>query len=398
MAQVARPTLEDPKDNWLVYADALQSAGDPRGELIVLNQTVDDGGSASDRDAHLARHAEAIYGSLAPHRDKLEIAWKWCVPLTLSLKLGPKDKPAELVEALLGSPLAADMQTLRLVAQTPAEETIELGSGLALLAAKLPSSCTGLELIDERAQQSRILVSADYSPSENLVNFGSLDLVWRIAHLCRLHLHVADMEQVDLGTIAAPALEEFTFLGLRWSQPYGGTSRMGEALAAATWPKLRRLALRIPETFTYSWPDQSGAYVRVDRYDEESDYDEYDDDDGWSEDVDWSTELGGLLTRLADTPIEHLSLTSFASSRNLLQALADHGLPATLRSLDLSGSDLNNDDVEWMVEHATLFDRLTLIDLSDTLIEDPSPLSVLKPEVVHSSGGGAIYRFSVGME
>jgi hypothetical protein len=396
MADIARPTLEDPKDNWLVYADALQSAGDPRGELIVLNLAVEDGSSASDRDAHLARHAEAIYGSLAAHRDKLEIAWKWCVPVTLSLKIGPKDQPAKLIEALLGSPLAADMQTLRLVAQTPSEESLELGSGLALLPDRLPSSCTGLELIDERAQRSRILVSADYSPDQNLVDFGNLDSVWRIAHLRRLHLQVADMEQVELGKIDAPALEEFTFLGLRWSQPYGRASQMAEAFAAANWPKLRRLGLRIPETFTYSWPDQSGAYVRLDRYDEYNE--DYGDDEGWAEDVDWSAELGGLLGRLANTPIEHLSLTSFASSRNLLQALAEHGLPATLRSLDLSASDLGSQDVAWMVEHTTLFDQLELLDLSDTLIDDPSPLSVLRPKIVHSSGGGAIYRFSVGME
>src|SRR5690606_38043856 len=98
--------------------------------------------------------------------------------------------------------------------------------------------------------------------------------------------------------IDAPELEDFALLGLRWSQPYGSASRMADALADANWPKLRRLALRIPETFTYSWPDQTGAYVREDRYGEENEYyDEYEDDDGWREDVDWSTELGGLLTR-----------------------------------------------------------------------------------------------------
>ncbi len=234
MVDVARPKLEDSKDNWLVYADALQSAGDPRGELIVLSQAVEDGASASDRDALLDRHAEAIYGSLARYRDKLEVAWKWCVPLTLTLKIGPKDKPVELIEALLGSPLAGDMQTLRLVAQTPSESArIKLGPALAQLGDRLPSSCTDLELIDERAAESRILVSSDYSPGDNLVDFGKLDAVWRIPHLRRLHMNVADMEQVELGKIDAPELEDFAFLGLRWSQPYGGASQMGEALAAA---------------------------------------------------------------------------------------------------------------------------------------------------------------------
>lgn len=238
MVDVARPKLEDPKDNWLVYADALQNVGDPRGELIVLNQAIEDGATSSDRDAHLERHAEAIYGSLAPHRGKLEIAWKWCVPLTLSLKIGPKDEPGKLIAALLGSPLAAQMQSLRVIAQTPsASDKVELGPGLALLSEGLPPSCTGLELIDERAQRSRILVSSDYSPHDNLVEFGKLDAVWKIPHLRRLHVITADMEQVELGKIDAPELEDFAFLGLRWSQPYGGASRMAQTLAAARWPK-----------------------------------------------------------------------------------------------------------------------------------------------------------------
>ncbi len=67
-------------------------------------------------------------------------------------------------------------------------------------------------------------------------------------------------------------------------------------------------------------------------------------------------------------------------------------------SLDLSASDLGDTNVPWMVEHRTLFDGLELLDLSNTLIYDRSPLSVLELELVHSSGGGAIYRFSVGME
>ena len=121
-------------------------------------------------------------------------------------------------------------------------------------------------------------------------------------------------------------------------------AELTQTLAAAKWPKLQRLALRIPETYTYSWPDQDGAYVSVDRYDEEGD-DEYMDDEGWHEDMNWSAELGGLLDALSQTKLEQLSLTSFASASNLLVALAEHGLPASLQILDLSASDLGDEAV-----------------------------------------------------
>ncbi len=398
MADIAAPKLEDSQDSWLVYADALQSAGDPRGELIMLNQAVEAGASAAARDAFLDRHADAIFGELARFRGQVEIDWKWCVPRSLSLKIGPRDEPLALAKASLSSPLGAQMQTLRLVALTPSQsDRVNLVPALLELSKGLSTNCTALELIDDRARRSRILVSSDYSPSNNLVDFGNLNTIWAIPQLQRVHLVVADTEQVKLGQIDAPELRDFAFLGLRWGQPYRDQSEMAQTLAAAKWPKLQRLALRIPETYTYSWPDQDGAYVSVDRYDEEGD-DEYMDDEGWHEDMNWSAELGGLLDALLQTKLEQLSLTSFASASNLLVALAEHGLPASLQILDLSASDLGDEAVGWMLEHRQLFASLKTLDLRDTLIDDASPLAALGPEVLHSSGGGAIYRFSVGME
>ncbi|NVB36324.1 hypothetical protein G6O69_00675 [Pseudenhygromyxa sp. WMMC2535] len=398
MTAAVQPSLEDPKDSWLVYADALQAAGDPRGELIALSQAIEDGASPGDRDALFERHAEAIFGSLAAHRAKLEIDWKWCVPRTLSVLIDPDDDVAAVIAALLASPLATQMQTLRLVARTPNDEKVELGPAVAALAEGLPENCTDLELVDERASKSRIIVSADYSPDENLVDFGELEALWRIPQLRKLHLVVADMTQVPLGEIDAPALEDFSFLGLRWGEGYSIPSETAEPLIEASWPKLRRLALRLPETLTYAWPEQDGAYVESERYDDYSNYyEQYEDDEGWHEDYDWAGELRGLLAALKQTEIESLSLTSFASASNLLEAL-EAGLPPTLVHLDLSGSDLGDDHVAWMVEHAEIFERLQTLDLRDTLIHNPSPLAALEPEVLHSDGGGAAYRFAVGME
>lgn len=397
VSTIAAPNLDDPKEHWLVYADALQSRGDVRGELIMLNAAVAEGGSTSERDAWLDQHARELFGKqLMEELDSVEIEWKWCVPVRVTLNVGSKHDPLPLMQALLDAPIAADLHALRVVGHTPSADPINFGAALALLAKRLSPTCTALELIDQRASRSRILVSADYDPDTNLVDFGDLDAVWAIPHLQRLHMVVADPGQVALGTIDAPELRDFSLLGLRWGEAYGGPTSMGQTLGAAKWPKLERLALRIPETFTYSWPDQDGAYVRLDRYDEEND--EYYDDEGYNDGVDWAQEFEALLRNLKDTPIKHLSLTSFASCEQLLAALETHGLPPTLETLELGQSDLNDEHAAWIAARPELFGKLKLLDLSNTLIENPAALAQLGPTIVHSSGGGSIYRFSVGME
>lgn len=385
-----RPPLDAPAEEWLVYADSLQIRDDPLGALIVLNHA----GNTAARDAHIARHADAIFGAVAPHYEKLGISWRYCLAETVDVDLSPEDDPRQLLSALLASPIAPSIRRLRLVARTPStDEPVDLAPGLALLGERLPSSCVALDLVDARARDARILVASYYTPRGNLVRFGSLDAIWKIRHLESLSLQVADMAQIDLGTIDAPSLLSFSFLGLRWDEDLAGP------LAAARWPRLRHLALRLAETVTVTWPSQDGAYVRLERYDEQVGIDEYGLDEGWyREDVNWSVVLGPLLASLHRVPLVSLSLTSCASVGPLLEALERHGLPETLRSLDLSESDLEEEHAQWMRERWALLSNLERLDLRGTLLEDPSALAVLAPEVLHSRGPGALHRFSVGVE
>lgn len=400
MADIALPKLDATHEDWQVYADALQNAGDPRGEFysLMIAGHAAAGGSSAKLHTHINEHEAAIFGDFAPYRSSVKIEWSYCAPACVSVEVKPQHKVENLFRTLLGSPLGRTMHALRVIGQSPKYERVNLAPGLKLLGEGLSSTCTDIELIDERAKASRMMVSADYSPDTNLIDFGSLSSVWAVPHLERLHLHVADTEQITLGTIKGAALRDFGLFGLRWGDPYGRASSMSEAMAQADWPKLERLSLRIPETYTYSWPEQYAAYVPVDRY-EEDNYDYDYDDDGYREDMNWSQEFAGLFTSLAErTKIVHLSLTSFASSRNLLTALRDHGLPPSLRSLDLSASDLDDEDAEWIGENTELFAQLDQFDLSETQISSTEHLAGLDCEVLHSRGSGARYQFSVGME
>ena len=68
------PKLDDPAEVWLIHTEVLLSRGDPRGELIIIEHMLEPGAKAAARQAVLERHADAIYGSLAPFRARVEIA------------------------------------------------------------------------------------------------------------------------------------------------------------------------------------------------------------------------------------------------------------------------------------------------------------------------------------
>jgi len=89
-----------------------------------------------------------------------------------------------------------------------------------------------------------------------------------------------------------------------------------------------------------------------------------------------------------------------AGSRQLLEALRDHGLPQTLEELDLSESSLDSDSVEFFLEHKELFGKLKRLVFEDTLMgpDDVAKLADLGPQIAHSQGSGVRYRYLVGME
>jgi uncharacterized protein (TIGR02996 family) len=82
--------IEDPSDNdaRAVYADLLQSTGDPRGELILLHQR----GNQTDIDAHFEAHEAAFLGPLARFKKTFDHAsqdaFVWHLGFIKSARLG----------------------------------------------------------------------------------------------------------------------------------------------------------------------------------------------------------------------------------------------------------------------------------------------------------------------
>jgi uncharacterized protein (TIGR02996 family) len=89
----------DNTDAYLVYADFLQSKGDPRGELITLQHA----GKTEEANAYLEKHADAIYGPVLKNYRKTfdgedENAFEWRLGFIRSARLSYDSNLAEEVD------------------------------------------------------------------------------------------------------------------------------------------------------------------------------------------------------------------------------------------------------------------------------------------------------------
>jgi hypothetical protein len=398
MTRIAQPDRNAAASEWTVYADALQEANDPRGELIALNQAVAKGMSAADRDAYLAKHRAALFGPAADHPDNFRVAaWIGSIADSVEIRVRSSDNADAVMTAFLASPLAA-AHTITLAGVPENRTVVNLADAVGRLVANWPPTARALALVDDRATNTTMLASRDMEPPENLVKFGSLAGVWGLPHLEELRLDVADSHQLDLGTIAAPELRSFTLNNLRYSTPFEGDVPMSAVLAKATWPKLESFALRCTEELMANVIADEGAYIEY--YHGNEDWEDRADEAEEGENVEGTNwgQLQAVIENLKKSPLKRLALTSSDSTQSLLQTIAKAGLPATLEELDLSESSFSGAD--WFVENKALLFKLKKLVLAETNLPDEELLKLgeLGPVIVSSSGRTPKYRFVVGQE
>lgn len=388
------PRPEAPAAEWLVFADSLQSKGDPRGELIALA----DAGDLGKRDAHVKAHADALLGPAAKHLGgPLTIDWKWGFIDSAEIAGDASVNFVAVLEALVGGPYAEHLRSLTLTGLTPTTTNVDLSPAVQR-AAKV-ASLQHVRLVDKRAAGVSTLVSRDYDPEENLVGFGSLDPLWTLPALRSLEVVMADVRQLEPGTIRSSTLTDLTVHGLRFAgSGYGDgdPNDLAQALGAASLPALASLDLRLCEQWTANVPDDSDAYRPYGPGGDEGV------DDGEPEGAIWGGELGPTLAMLAKSPsLKQLRLTSFDNSAALLEALNEHGLPSSLEELDLSGSMVDEACVPLFEANAG-YRKLKRLVVEDTRLNEKAfaALKKLIPEVIGEPGERYLprFRYVVGME
>jgi hypothetical protein len=377
---MTEPPLDAPDEDWLVWADAMQEQGDPRGALIALGHPL----------AFVKEHAEQLFGrTLGRHIRKGDIVvTKWRRYHADELELRIADSSEQLVVDTLAAPCAHRLRGLA-IAGVPASDgpVVNLHRPIDYLREwRIPPSIVSLSLIDDRARAVDHLLARNYQPGENLVDFGPLFELWlRFAQLEHLKIVAADPGQIRYMRIQLPNLRSFTHHSLVWVQG------LGDLLSRARWPALRALELRCCDGFLDNNPSDARAYRSIYAHDEPRGLPA-----GERFDTPWEVELQPLFESLGDRPLDRLALTSFDDADGILAAL-DH-CRCAVDELVLDDSGLDTMDVDRLARHPIMA-RVKRLSLQRVKLPSAKGLQGLGVEVVHSCNPRApTYRYVVGME
>jgi uncharacterized protein (TIGR02996 family) len=166
-------THPDDPEPYLILADMLQSEGDPRGRLILLqhrtNDHPDDRGAADELTQLWAEHEARLLGSLCHVRSTVEISWALGYVHALRLEAPTIERLVDDLELALGSP---SLRFVRSVELTTSERLTPTGKaeGYGRVAAKL------IELGPRSTQHVQLGQPGDYALSPALrATFPGLD-------------------------------------------------------------------------------------------------------------------------------------------------------------------------------------------------------------------------------
>lgn len=354
---IEEPSLDAPDEDWLVWADAMQQIGDPRGELLALGHP----------DAYVRSHADALFGRTLGHHlrdDHFRITkWRRYLPDAIELRIGDAAWGPQLVVELSS---AERMHALRglTIAGVARNAPISLAQTLGWFReSRLASRLTSLALVDDSARSNTVLRSPGPEPGPNGVHFGALAELWLACpQLEHLKMVVADPAQIQFQVIRLPALRSFTLHSLAW------VDGLSEMLANSRWPELASFEARVVDTFLRVGTNVLAAPIGPD--------------------------LQPLLAAFRRLPLERLALTSFRSWDPIELLAAE--LPATLVELDLSDSAFDQRCAEQFATHP-LLRRLRRLVLQDVWLPSAAILERPGLEVVHSHlANTPRYRHVVG--
>jgi hypothetical protein len=321
----------------MVYADWLQSEGDPRGELIVVQHALESKDEKKLRDraaAILDEHGPMLLGPLREHAKTMDSKQADAFSLRRgfldSVRISynsyaaddqPFDAPQFLAD-VLKHPSAALLREIVLAELNTGEWSNEHGS-----------SQVYQPLIDAIAnakpQALRDLTVGEYEyPDDTEISWtwiGSLAEIWGACP--RLRTLRVQGGSIELGKIVAPELESAAFVT-------GGLPQKAvRSIASASWPKLERLEV-------WLGAEEYGA-------------------GGTLEDVLPILDGKGL------PKLKHLALKNCEFGDEIAASIGKSKILAQLDTLDLSMSILTDQGAQAMSSTASAFAHLSLLDVSD---------------------------------
>lgn len=361
--------LDDPDEvgNYLVYSDWLQSQGDPRGELIMLDYRYSQPGKR--HDARLFRHRkqferqhkarflpEILRSMIRLHIDRdgqstsnrctADVAYSFVRRASIGRRYGDSGPTVrELTLALLHHPSGALLQELSIGAlATPRQNDYRAYRYQSVVDAICQAGPLGLRTLT-------LADVADHDVGLDDVHLGDLSQLWpSLPRLANLHLRGGQMQ---LGAIRSPSLRR-----LLLSTPIV-TSAMLQSINDAEWPELTELAL------------PGGG----ERFDIDS--------------------LPDLLAGERVPALRSLALTDTRETGTLVQRLLGSPLLGQLTALDLSGGDFSDNDAHLIIDNQDAFRSLKKLVLDRNVVtrrQRAEIWSVLPQGIMDDQRGGAQAR------
>lgn len=303
----------------LVHADALQAAGDPRGELITVQLQLPEADAAREVERLVRAHRGALLGGLAGC-DPAIVQCRWRHGYLDDVRLGagrrtPDSTPLHQLAQLLELPDAWFVRTLRLglPVQRDFGELVE-----AVIAAR------------PRLPRLRELVVGDFEvPDESelsWVELGDVEGVFALA-LERVRLQGGSMR---LGTIRAPSLRELEIV------TGGLTEENAAALAVAELPAIEKLVVWFGDV-------EYGSFAELEV-------------------------LAPLLASRAWPRLVHLGLCNAHFTDALCEALPGSPLAAQVEVLELSMGTMSDDGALALARRIDRFPRLRRLVVDESYL------------------------------
>jgi len=320
----------DDTEALLVYADLLQHAGDPRGELCAVQHKLeaapDDASLRAREAALLEAHGKSWLGDFLGDAG-VEVTWRRgfvdAVRISHDYFRDDEDRSiAETLGPLLDLPVARLVRSITLGLWVNDEGQCEYGEAAEVLAARSLPSLRRLHLADFKYFGEETEISWTY--------LGDLSEVWKnVPNLERLTLQGGAM---TLGTIDLPRVRSVEVVT-------GGLDAASiTSLATARWPELEELTI-------YFGSDNYGASGGVE-------------------------ELRPLLAGTGVPKLRSLGLVNAEFTDALCAALPAAAVVKQLRRLDLSKGMMTIEGARALAAGRAAFAHLEELDLGENYLSD----------------------------
>jgi uncharacterized protein (TIGR02996 family) len=335
-ADLVAALLQNPDDlaTYAVYADWLETQGDPRGELMTVQLAL----ARDPKHKKLHKREQALLEKLAPSllgdlsRSARHLHLGWGIGHVKRARLhqdhlgeGARMPPLDAVEmaAMLGELVTAPIGRLlsELVVGIVTYEENSYDAITAELARRGPLPAL------------RTLSYGDFTYQDTELNWstiGDCEPLWpAVPNLRTLRLRSGSMR---LANIVLPELRDFeTYTG-------GLDAASLAAIATARWPKIERLHIMCGR-------DSAGASGGV-------------------------RELAPLLDGKDVPALRRLGIANFEFGDALAAAIVRAPIVKQLTHLDLSQGTFNDDDARVLADHAEVFAHLEELSLAENFLDD----------------------------